>query len=571
MSRNVPRTTAERAGDGVPREPKGKFMYDANQMKPTPRPAGRPARRLRKAAAAALAGLLAVAASGTTAGQDAQAPQGQQAPQGTDAPQTMREVSTPQPAPAPIPAPTPAPAARPPATKRGGTAAIARDLPEGGSLDLMANKSIVLKTRVPYKNVSISQPDIADVSLVGPRDILLTAKKAGDTQLIIWDDEEQTQVIEVKVTSDLQGLHDQMRLMFPDSKIEIASLNGTVALRGRVPSLRAAEQAEEVAGPYAQKVLNFLEVAGGQQVVLQIRFAEVSRSASTNLGFNFTAVDGTSGFSSLLGPGSDPIGGLAAGNPETKINPAVTLMGRGAAHATSFEYFIQALRRNNLLRVLAEPNLVVYSGAQGTFLAGGEFPIPVPQTGGGSSTAITVEYKPFGVRLDFLPVVLGDGRIRLKVTPEVSDLDFSRSVSFNGFVIPTITKRTLTTEIELAEGQSFAVGGLLSNRVTASKDVTPLLGDLPIIGTLFRSVRYERNETELVVLVTPRLVEAMNPGQVPALPGERWRYPSEAALMLKGDLGGPGEDKDDSPPQSSGGRPARFRGEYGFTPARGGR
>lgn len=447
--------------------------------------------------------------------------------------------------------------------------AIARDIAEGATLDLMVNKSTVVKTRVPYKNVSISQPEIADVSLVGPTDILLTGKKPGQTQLIIWDDDDRTQVIEVKVGFDTQALQEQMRVIFPDSKIEVTSLNGTVALRGRVPSLQAAEQAAEVAAPYAQKVLNFLEVSGGQQVVLQIRFAEISRSASTNLGFNFTAFDQTSRFSSLLGPGGNPTGGIAAGTADTRINPAVTLFGSGKLHQTSFEYFIQALRRNNLLRVLAEPNLVVYSGAQGSFLAGGEFPIPVPQSsGGGGGTAITVEYKQFGVRLDFMPVVLGDGRIRLKVTPEVSDLDFSRSVSFNGFVIPSLTKRTLTTEIELAEGQSFAVAGLLNNRVTASKDVTPLLGDLPVIGSLFRSVRYERNETELVVLVTPRLVEAMNPGQVPALPGERWRYPSEAGLMLNGDLGGPGEDKDNSLPQSSGGRPARFRGQYGFTPAR---
>jgi pilus assembly protein CpaC len=191
----------------------------------------------------------------------------------------------------------------------------------------------------------------------------------------------------------------------------------------------------------------------------------------------------------------------------------------------------------------------------------------VPQTGSGGvgSTAITVEYKQFGVRLDFTPVVLGDGRIRLKVTPEVSDLDFSRSVSFNGFVIPSITKRTLTTEIELAEGQTFAVAGLLNNRVTANKNVTPLLGDVPILGALFRSVRYERNESELVVLVTPRLVEAMNPDQVPSMPGERWRYPTEGELLWNADLGGPAKDTTAAPLPA---RPARFRGEYGFTPAR---
>jgi pilus assembly protein CpaC len=462
----------------------------------------------------------------------------------------------------------PAPTTRPATARSGRQASLVRDLPEGGILTLMANKGTVVKTRVPYKSVSISQPDIADVSLVGPTDLLLTGKKPGATQLILWDDDDRTQVIEVVVSFDLQAVQQHMRTMFPDSRIEVTSLNGTIALRGRVPSLQTAEQAEEVAAPYGQKVLNFLEVAGGQQVVLQIRFAEISRSASTNLAFNFTGIDQTSQFSSLIGPGADPIGNVAQAK-EAKINPAVNFFGRGKMNATSFEYFIQALRRNNLLRVLAEPNLVVYSGSKGSFLAGGEFPIPVPKSGGagGGGTAITVEYKQFGVRLDFTPVVLGDGRIRLKVTPEVSDLDFSRSVSFNGFVIPSLTKRTLTTEVELAEGQSFAVAGLLNNRVTASKDATPLLGDLPIIGALFRSVRYDRNETELVVLVTPRLVEAMNPDQVPALPGERWRYPSEGELLWKGDLGGPREDVDNSPPQATAGRPARFRGQYGFVPA----
>src|SRR6185503_19300896 len=164
--------------------------------------------------------------------------------------------------------------------------------------------------------------------------------------------------------------------------------------------------------------------------------------------------------------------------------------------------------------------------------------------------------------------VLGGGRIRIKATPEVSDLDFSRSVSFNGFVIPSITKRTVTTTVELAEGQTFAIAGLLNNRVTANKDVTPLLGDLPILGPLFRSMRYERNETELVVLVTPHLVEPMNPAQVPALPGEHWRYPTEGQIFWDRDLGGPAADpkataevatQDDAPS-------GRFRGDYGFAP-----
>lgn len=437
-----------------------------------------------------------------------------------------------------------------------------------GAIQLLANRSTVLKTRVPFKNVSIAQPDVADVNLIGPQDILITAKKAGSTQLIIWDDDDRSQVIEVTVTFDVRALQDEMGRIFPDSKIEVASLNGTVALRGRVPSLRVAEQAGEIAAPFGQKVLNFLEVSGGQQIMLQIRFAEISRSVNTNLGFNAFMDDNRSAFGIANGAGGGTPGDFAKGLVPRALGAGVTVFGAGKASQTQFEYFVTALRRNNLLRVLAEPNLVVYSGASGSFLAGGEFPFPVPQSssGNGIAAALTVEFKKFGVQLDFTPVVLGDGRIRLKVTPEVSDLDFSRSITIAGTVIPSITKRTLTTEIELAEGQTFAVAGLLNNRVTANKDVTPFLGDVPIIGALFRSVRYERNESELVVLVTPRLVEAMNPDQVPALPGERWRYPSDGELLWSADLGGPADEA--SGAARAGGKPVRFRGQYGFTPAK---
>jgi pilus assembly protein CpaC len=335
-----------------------------------------------------------------------------------------------------------------------------------------------------------------------------------------------------------------------------------------VPNLQVAEQMAEVAGPYGEKVLNFLEVSGGQQIMLQIRFAEISRSVNTNLGFNAFMTDNRSAFGIVNGSGGGTPGDFANTLVPSSLGAGVTVFGAGKAHQTQFEYFVTALRRNNLLRVLAEPNLVVYSGARGSFLAGGEFPFPVPQTasGNGIAAAITVEFKKFGVQLDFTPVVLGDGRIRLKVTPEVSDLDFSRSITLAGTIIPSITKRTLTTEIELAEGQTFAVAGLLNNRTTANKDATPFLGDIPILGALFRSVRYERNESELVVLVTPRLVEAMNPDQVPTLPGERWRHPNEGELLWNADLGGPADDA--SGAAQPGGRPARFRGEYGFTPAK---
>jgi pilus assembly protein CpaC len=217
------------------------------------------------------------------------------------------------------------------------------------------------------------------------------------------------------------------------------------------------------------------------------------------------------------------------------------------------------------------------SGQEANFLAGGEFPIPVTQSGDtGGGNAITIEYREFGVRLKMVPVVLGDGRIRLKVAPEVSDLDFTTAVRFGGFVVPGLTSRKLETTVELGDGQTFAIAGLLNNSITATKDVTPVLGDMPLLGALFRSVRYQRKETELVVLVTPRLVDALNPADVPTLPGEHWRDPNEAELFLGRDLGGemPARKKGDpatqpvaedaEPPQPR--VTSRYVGEHGFVP-----
>ena len=307
-------------------------------------------------------------------------------------------------------------------------------------VQLLVGRSLVLKTSARIKNVSFSQPDIAADNELDPTTVLLSARKAGITQLVLWDEKDRTQIVDVVVDADLNVLGDQLKKTFPGASIELSNANGTIVLRGRVPNLTVAEQATALVGSYG-KALNLLELAGGQQVMLQVRFAEVSRSADLQLGFNAFASDGRFQAGYIKGPGVDPIGAIA-GNQKGTINPAVSIFGGGQIGSTALEVFVQAMRTNNLLRVLAEPNLTAISGQDASFLAGGEFPIPVPQAGGGA-TAITVEYKQFGVRLSFLPVVLGDGRIRLKVAPEVSDLDFSRSVSFNGFTIPALTKRNV--------------------------------------------------------------------------------------------------------------------------------
>lgn len=471
------------------------------------------------------------------------------------------------------------PTTAPAAGGSGDTALIADGLNAEGRIRLIAGKSSVVNTKVPYRQVSIGQPDVADVNPIGPTTVLVTGKKAGTTQLILWDDNNRSQVVDVTVVFDRNGLQDAMQQMFPNASIEVTSAGDAIILRGQVPNIQIAEQAVALATPYSQRVMNFLEVAGGQQVMLQVRFAEVSRSATSALGVNLGFTDGIGYGASNIGQVS-PFGiegatdirpdRLAIGNP----NPAVTVFGRGQIGSTTLAAFVNALRQNNLLRMLAEPNLIAISGQEAHFLAGGEFPIPVTQGGGTDGNAITIEYREFGVRLRMVPVVLGDGRIRLKVAPEVSDLDFTTAVRFNGFVIPGLTSRKVETTVELSEGQTFAIAGLLNNSVTATKDVTPVLGDIPVLGALFRSVRYNKKETELVVLVTPRLVEPLNPGRVPVLPGEQWRDPNELELFLNQDIGG--ETSRDYGPTS---RPAtalapgekrvasRFVGEHGFVPA----
>jgi pilus assembly protein CpaC len=439
---------------------------------------------------------------------------------------------------------------------------------DSGSITITVNKTRVITTALIYKRLSIGQPDVADVTAIGPTKILLTAKKPGTTELIVWDEQDHTQTFAIVVEMDLQPLRDQLKSLIPDSKIDATAVNGTVALSGRVSNLQDADRATQMAAPYSGngKVVNLLEVSGGQQVMLQVRFAEVDRTAKESFGFDGFLTDGTfsSGFGN--GPQPGPIGGVASGNVSGTTVPNVALFGGGriGTSQTTFEYFLNCLRQNNLLRTLAEPNLVTISGQEATFLAGGEFPVPVPQSSG-SGTTITIEYKDFGVKLTFTPVVMGNGRIRLRVAPEVSQLDFTTAVQFSGFVVPGLSTRSLATTVEMSEGQTLALAGLLNNNLTANKSVTPVLGDLPVIGALFRSVSYQHQETELVVMVTPRLVAGLNPGHVPELPGEHWRYPSEAEIFWNADLGG---DIVGPATRPTTGEPApKFHGDYGFSPA----
>lgn len=446
-------------------------------------------------------------------------------------------------------------------------------LDQQGRIRLTPGKSVVITTRRPQKRISIGDPTIVDVSGISPTRVLATAKKTGSTEIIVWDEQDFSQAIDVTVTADVAGLREQLQKAFPNSKIEASASEDSVVLSGTISSLDAAQQAAALAAPYGKNVINLLEVSGNQQVMLQVRVAEVSRSVATQLGVNFGFTDGTTRFGSNVGQvapfgftGVGDQGGVELGIP-TLLNSNVTLFGTGQIGQTAFAYFISALRDNNLMRILAEPNLVAISGQEASFLAGGEFPIPVPQSGTGNNTTITIEFKEFGVRLNFVPIVLGDGRIRLKLAPEVSELDFSTAVRFSGFVVPGLTQRKVITTVEMQDGQSLAIAGLLNQTISANKSATPLLGDVPVLGALFRSVRYAKKETELVILVTPRLVSPLASNRAGPLPGEHWRDPTEAELFINQDIGGPQDPTTQPSSRDRRRSPRPFAGSYGFAPA----
>ncbi len=402
-----------------------------------------------------------------------------------------------------------------------------------GSIMMTVNRTQIIKTASPISRISVGQPAVADINTLAPNLLLLTAKAPGSTQLIVWDENEASQVVDVSVQQDLQLLAQEIRRMLPHSAIEVGSMNGTVTLRGTAASLIDAQRAVDLASPFG-RVLNLIEIAGGQQVMLQVQFAEVSRSVSNTLGVNW-AISGPSGLAFGSNTGAGDLLGLAAigGGVTLPEDIASNIFGNGGIGGTQFAYFLDALKTNNLLRTLAEPNQVVLSGEESEFLAGGELPVPVP-----SQDGIAIEYKRFGVRLTYRPVVLGNGRIRMSIETEVSDVDPSISTPIPGGNVLGFTNRSSRTVVELAEGQTLPIAGLLSDNTVAATREVPGLGRLPILGALFRSTKYQRRETELVILITPKLVEAIQPQQIGALPGDGWRHPSEWEQLLRGDIGG---------------------------------
>ena len=382
-------------------------------------------------------------------------------------------------------------------------------------ITLTMGGSTVLNTDFDITRIAVNNPAIAEATAVTPREILVDGKAPGRVSLIVWGDQRRLQY-DVLVEAPVPELHNQLRALFPGEPVNVSVSDEAIFLSGTVSTTQAAMRIAEVAQLTSAKrrLVNLMQVPGGpgnQQVMLQVRVAEVNRRAITELGASF--------FTSAVGF-RDTIARTTTGQfaapsfdeDELTFTDFLNLFILDTRH--NLGAVIRALKARGFFQSLAEPTLVAYNGQEASFLAGGEIPVPVPQ---GITGAVTILFKEFGVRLSFRPTIVGD-TIRLWVRPEVSALDFSNGIDLGGFRVPALSTRRAETELELRDGQSFAIGGLLNNTTQDDVQKVPGLGDVPIIGALFRSKAERKERTELLVLVTPRLVQPLNPGELPPLP-----------------------------------------------------
>jgi pilus assembly protein CpaC len=402
-------------------------------------------------------------------------------------------------------------------------------------VSLVVGRSTVLNTAAPIARVSLTSSDIADALVTSTTQLLIHGKAPGTITMFVWNRAGAVERYEVVVARDIAKLQEELKRVFPSETIDVRSNGRDIVLSGRVSSKDIADKAVGLSAGFAEKkedVVNLLQISTARtnQVLLRVRFAEVSRSALTELGLSLftspTGIHNTLGrvTTQEFGPGFEDLKWSKAdntfGGDVTSASGKVTFSDFLNLFILSEKYdlgvLIRALQTRGLFQSLAEPNLVAESGKEATFLAGGEFPVPVAQ-GSGSNMAVSVQFKEFGIRLGFTPQVDGD-RIHLKVSPEVSSLDFGNAVVMNGFRIPALTTRRTSTELELRDGQTFAIAGLMNNTMTETLQKIPGIGDIPILGYLFRSKAASKNRTELVVMITPQILREGSAGVTGDLP-----------------------------------------------------
>lgn len=426
------------------------------------------------------------------------------------------------------------------------------------------NRSRLISTGPEIGEAMIANPDIADIHVHSPHRISVIGISRGVTTLRIMDKNGNViQSVGISVTYDLPAIRKALREFLPSENIGVELVNTNLALVGEVSSATVVDRALEITSQFVvtdksgganqvpknstakrAAIVNLLQVTSGQQVMLRVRVGEIRRTALKRLGVNLQQFTRNGNFSSVGGTGTG-----ITGISDSTYNPTGTIGTFPVDATNSFGILgavlnrgsfgvgatLEALETDGLFKLLAEPNLVALSGEKAEFLAGGEIPVPVPQLGGGSQGNITVDYKPFGVSVSFIPYVLNDNRIRLSVLPEVSELSSENGVTLNGFRIPAFTTRRAKTTVELSPGESFMIAGLLRDDVTSALRQLPGVNEIPILSALFRSTEFQKNESELVIAVTPYLVDPLKNSDV-RMPTDDFRPPSNMEMFFYGAL-----------------------------------
>ena len=426
------------------------------------------------------------------------------------------------------------------------------------NLNVPMSRAVVVESDVPFSQLSIANPGIADISSLSDRTIYVLGKEPGRTTLtLLGPDGRLIANVDIHVAPDIAEFKERLTQILPGENIEVRTANDGIVLSGTVSSIARLDRALDLANRYApDRVSNLMSVGGTQQVMLQVRFAEMQRSVrkslSSSLAFNGTAFNGDASVNG--GTGNGGLTNVPTSlNPEPNSNGAVTF--GFDVGGLEVGMLLEALESRGVVRTLAEPNLTALSGQSASFLAGGEYPIPVSQ----DEDTITVEFKPFGIELDFIPTVVDGDQINLELRAAVSAVDTTNSFTAGGITIDSFSRRETSTTVEMRDGESFAIAGLLQDDFTDLNGQVPWVGDIPVLGALFRSAEYERRQTELVIIVTPHLVSPTR-GTALALPTDRVRPPSEADLFLLG------KTTADNGPSGSAGEVARqdFSGSYGY-------
>jgi pilus assembly protein CpaC len=390
---------------------------------------------------------------------------------------------------------------------------------QGGpeEIRLTIGKSIVIDYPADIARISTSNAEIVDASPVTGREVLVHGKAFGTVTLVVWSKAGQRNFYNITVEQNLEPLRKLLKETFPNEDIHVQSSRDSLSLTGRVDSKDVADRATALATPFGKTVVNNLQIAEAKmekQILLRIKFAELDRSASNSFAVNLVSTGATNTIGQV---GTGQFQSTAPASVGSGSNSTFTIS--NALNIFAFRpdlnlgAFIEALEQKNLLQTLDEPTLMTSDGKEASFLVGGEFPIPVLQ-GGANSGAVTIQFREFGVRLTFTPNITGNNNIRLHVKPEVSALDYTNALSFNGFTIPALSSRKMETNVELGEGQSFVIAGLIDNQVTETLSKIPGLSSVPILGNLFKSRQISKSNTELVVLVTPEITMPLGPGDV---------------------------------------------------------